>query len=190
MPLASRLAEPYSGEVTDTHAADLGGEDLETWAAFATVLTWLPATLDAQLTRDSELTHFEYGVLFALAGAPDRALRMTQLASYSNSSLSRLSRAVSRLEAREWIQRTPDPDDGRSTRAVLTDTGFTALTAASPGHVATVARLVLDPLTAAQRRQLREISGRIQRAIRAEEGWRPAGSPAPPTELDGRLTRE
>jgi len=165
--------------VTNGDPAALGEADLDTWAAFATVLEWLPAALDAQLTRDSDLTHFEFGVLFALEGAPDRALRMSELASYSNSSLSRLSRAVSRLEARDWIRRTPDPDDGRSIKAVLTDTGLEAVAAASPGHVATVSRLVLDPLTSAQRRQLREISTRIQRAIRAQEGWRPGSTPPP-----------
>ena len=43
--------------------AALQGDDLETWSALATVLEWLPAALDAQLQRDADLTHFEYGVL-------------------------------------------------------------------------------------------------------------------------------
>lgn len=168
----------------DSDPTAFGEADLETWSAFATVLEWLPAALDAQLTRDSDLTHFEFGVLFALAAAPGRALRMGALASYSNSSLSRLSRAVTRLEARAWIARSPDPDDGRSTLATLTDAGTAAYLAASPGHVATVTRLVLDPLTSAQRRQLREISARIQQAIRAQEGWRPpVGASVPPSPL-------
>ena len=78
----------------------LTGEDLRTWAALATVLEWLPAALDAQLQRDAELTHFEYGILFALADAPDRTLRMSVLAGYANSSLSRLSRAATRVGGR------------------------------------------------------------------------------------------
>ena len=153
----------------------LSGEDLETWSALATVLEWLPAALDAQLGHDSDLTHFEYGILFALADAPGRTLRMSVLAGYANSSLSRLSRAASRLEAKGWLRRAPDPDDGRYTLATLTGAGAARFDQASPGHVRTVNRLVLEPLTQAQARQLREISRRIMRAIREEEGWRPTG---------------
>ena len=153
-------------------------DDLETWSAFATVLEWLPPALDAQLQRDSDLTHFEYGILFALAEAPDRSLRMTVLASHSNSSLSRLSRAVSRLEVKGWVKRAPDPSDGRSTRALLTASGSERYEQATPGHVATVNHLVLDSLTETQRRQLREISRRIMSAIREEDGWRPAPAAA------------
>lgn len=152
----------------------LAGDDLDTWAALATILEWLPPALDAQLLRDSGLTHFEYGVLFALADAPGRSLRMSILASYANSSLSRLSRAVSRLEAKGWVRRIADPDDGRSTLAVLTDHGLARYEQASPGHVRTVRRLVLDRLTQSQSHQLREISGRIMRAVRDEQGWKPS----------------
>lgn len=149
----------------------LTGEDLETWAALATLLEWLPPALDAQLQRDSDLTHFEYGILFALADAPDRTLRMSVLAEYSNSSLSRLSRAASRLEARRLVTREPDPEDGRYTLATLTESGVETFDVATPGHVATVHRVILDPLTEAQARQLREISRRITRAIRDGDGW-------------------
>ncbi|MWV48525.1 MarR family transcriptional regulator [Rathayibacter sp. VKM Ac-2803] len=150
----------------------LAGADLETWAALATVLEWLPPALDADLVRDFELTHFEYGILYALGAAPDRAVRMSTLADFANSSLSRLSRAVSRLEARGWVRRSPDPADGRSTLAALTDDGGAILTAATPAHEAAVRRLVLDPLTGAQRRQLKEIALRMQRAVRERAGWR------------------
>ena len=153
-----------------------GADDLETWSALATVLEWLPPALDAQLGRDSELTHFEYGMLFALADAPGHALRMSTLAGYANSSPSRLSRAASRLESRGWMLRSPDPDDGRSTLAMLTAAGLARVEQAMPGHVQAVHRLVLDPLTQAQRRQLLEISRRITRAIRDDAGWRPAGA--------------
>jgi len=151
----------------------LSGEALATWSSLATVLEWLPPALDAQLQRDADLTHFEYGVMFALANAADNTLRMSVLAGYANSSLSRLSRAASRLESKGWVRRHADPTDGRYTLAVLTDRGVRKVDEATPGHVNTVHRLVLDSLTQAQTRQLREISTRILRAIRDEEGWRP-----------------
>ncbi|EOM78393.1 MarR family transcriptional regulator [Rhodococcus rhodnii] len=160
-------------------APELTGDDLATWAAVATVLEWLPAALDANLQRDAQLTHFEYGVLYALYRAPEGTLRMSTLAGYANSTLSRLSRAASRLESKGWVHRTPDPADGRYTLAVLTERGYGKVRQATPGHERTVRRLVLDPLTASQTRQLREIGHRIMRAVRDEDGWAPPPGPAP-----------
>lgn len=150
------------------------GDELLTWSGLATVLEWLPTLLDAQLQRDADVTHFEFGVLFALAQAPDSTLRMSVLAGYANSTLTRLSRAVTRLERRTWVTRAVDPEDGRYTLATLTDVGRDEVERATPGHVATVRRLVLQPLTGAQHRQLREITRRILAAA-AESGqpWRP-----------------
>ncbi|WP_382306183.1 MarR family winged helix-turn-helix transcriptional regulator [Herbiconiux sp. UC225_62] len=155
----------------DTDRTALRGDDLQTWATLATVLEWLPSALDTQLLHDSELTHFEYGILYALADAPDLTLRMSVLAGYANSSLSRLSRAVARLESRGWVRRATDPSDGRYTLATLTAEGQGAYERATPGHVETVHRLVLDPLTTAQKKQLREISRRILRSIRDDGEW-------------------
>jgi DNA-binding MarR family transcriptional regulator len=155
-------------------ASTLSGEDLQTWSSLATVLEWLPAALDAQLQRDAQLSHFEYGILFALADATDRTLRMSVLAGYANSSLSRLSRAVARLETKGWVRRAPDSSDGRYTLATLTDRGVEKFEQSTPGHVRTVRQLVLDPLTQAQARQVREISRRITRAIRDDGGWEPS----------------
>ena len=157
--------------------AELMGDDLETWSALATVLEWLPPTLDAQLQRDAGLTHFEYGILYALDRAPEGTLRMSVLADYANSSLSRLSRAATRLESRGWLRRTPDPADGRFTLAVLTAAGRRTAEEAGPGHVRHVRRLVLDRLTPAQNRQLRDISRLIAQGIRAEGAYQPAPAP-------------
>ncbi|WP_206690411.1 MarR family winged helix-turn-helix transcriptional regulator [Quadrisphaera sp. INWT6] len=149
----------------------LQGEELTTWSGLATVLEWLPALLDAQLRRDADLTHFEYGVLFALAKAPERRLRMSVLAGYANSSLTRLSRAVTRLEGRGYAERAVDDDDGRYTLAQLTDAGSAAFEAATPGHTALVRQLVLDALTEEQRSQLREISESILAAAGPGTPW-------------------
>lgn len=162
----------------DAPSSRLSGEDLASWSALATVLEWLPPALDAQLQRDADLTHFEYGVLYALAEAPESTLRMSVLAGYANSSLSRLSRAVARLESKGWVRRAADPTDGRFTLASLTETGVRKVDEATPGHVDTVHRLVLDPLTRRQTQQLRDISRRIMRAIRDEDGWQPPSDSA------------
>ncbi|GIG54433.1 MarR family winged helix-turn-helix transcriptional regulator [Demequina activiva] len=156
-----------------TRAASLSDEELETWAAVATLLEWLPAALDGQLLKDSALTHFEYGILYALGTAERRTLRMSTLAGYSNSSLSRLSRAATRLESKGWMRREPDPADGRYTLAILTDAGAAKVEQAAPAHVELVQRTVFDALTRAQVRQLGEISRRVLAAIRADGAWAP-----------------
>jgi DNA-binding MarR family transcriptional regulator len=143
----------------------LDEDDRVDWAAFASMLCWLPAALDDQLQRDSGLSHFEYGILAALSNAEGATLRMSELAIYANGSLSRLSRAVARLEGRGWVTRRPDPADGRYTLATLTDNGRDVLVEAAPGHVETVNRLVFDALTRGQARQLGIIALRILNAI-------------------------
>lgn len=146
---------------------------LEVWASVATLLERLPAALDAQLQRDSGLTHFEFGVLYALDAAPERTLRLSVLAGYASCTLSRLSRAVSRMEARHWVSRVVDPGDGRFTLAVLSEDGHAKVAQASPGHQALVDRLVFDVLTSAQARQLGAASRRISEAIGPEPIWTP-----------------
>ena len=129
------------------------------------LLARLPGALDGQLQRDAGISHFEYQVLAKLSQVPDRTLRMSVLAVQTEGSLPRLSQVVARLEQRGWIRRIPDPADGRYTLAILTDEGWAKVAEAAPGHVEEVRRLVFDPLTKAQSRQLREICRRIMRAI-------------------------
>ncbi|GAB3122377.1 MarR family winged helix-turn-helix transcriptional regulator [Streptomyces calidiresistens] len=140
-------------------------EERETWLELVGLFIRLPTALDAQLRRDAGLSHFEYQVLAGLSEAPDRTLRMSDLAVFADGSLSRLSHVVKRLEQRGWVRRTPDPCNGRYTLAVLTDAGMEKVVATAPGHVEEVRRLVFDPLTPARRRQLRDIGTRINAAI-------------------------
>ena len=143
----------------------LDAEESQAWRALAKTLERLPAALDAQLRRDAGISHFEYQVLALLSEAPARTLRMSELAMWAGSSLPRLSQVVARLEQRGWVRRAPDPADGRYTLATLTGQGQAKVTQAAPGHVQEVRRLVFDPLTKTQSRQLRAIGRRITRAI-------------------------
>jgi DNA-binding MarR family transcriptional regulator len=82
---------------------------------------------------------------------------MTTLAQRTNATLPRLSHVVRRLEERGIVERFPCPEDGRATNARLTEAGWDVVVAAAPGHVTTVRRTVLDPLTREQLEQLRDI---------------------------------
>ncbi|MEU5721843.1 MarR family transcriptional regulator [Micromonospora sp. NPDC047738] len=143
----------------------LDAEERQTWLALVSVLIRLPSALDAQLQRDAGISHFEYQVLAGLSEAPDRTLRMSELAVLAEGSLSRLSQVVGRLEKRGWVRRTPDPTDGRYTLAILTEQGWAKVVGTAPGHVDAVRTLVFDPLTKAQQRQLRDIGHRIMRVV-------------------------
>ena len=132
----------------------LDAEQTRAWLRFAAVLELLPAALDSQLTRDADLTHFDYVTLVMLSEAPERTLRMTALAARTNATLPRLSRVVARLEREGYVERRNCPDDGRATNAVLTAAGLAKLTEAAPGHLATVRHYVIDALTPTQLDQL------------------------------------
>ena len=135
----------------------LDDDERAAWLRLVAVVELLPGVLDSQLRADAGVTHFEYFVLAMLSEAPERTLRMTSLAQRTNATLPRLSHVVRRLEGRGLIERFPCPEDGRATNARLTDAGWDAVVGAAPGHVDTVRRHVLDPLTLEQLEQLRGI---------------------------------
>ena len=142
----------------------LTAEEQQTWLELLGVVTWLPDAVDAQLQRDAGISHFEYQVMAMLSMSPQHTRRMSEVAALANGSLTRLSRTVDRLEKRGWVARRPDPDDGRATLAVLTDAGWDKVVATAPGHAAEVRRVLLDPLTTAQVRQLHDIALRVGQA--------------------------
>ncbi len=145
----------------------LSADEQCTWRASLTAWQWLFAAVDGQLQRDAGIPLAYYEILVRLSEAPDRALRMTQLAAASASSKSRVSHAVARLEERGWVRRVDCPTDRRGQIAQLTDEGFAALSAAAAGHVEQVRRVLFDSLTADQLRQLAEISDAILAAAPA-----------------------
>jgi len=139
----------------------LSADEQAAWRPFIALLFRLPAALDAQLQRDAGISHFEYLVLANLSEAPDRTLRMSDLAALASGSLSRLSHVVSRLEARGWVRREPCPGDGRYINAVLTEDGWAKVTATAPGHVAAVRALLIDVLTPQQLQDFGAISSAV-----------------------------
>jgi DNA-binding MarR family transcriptional regulator len=151
----------------ETHAEPrwLTAEERDAWYALGSLMMRLPPALDAQLQRDAGISHFEYQVMAGLSEAPDRTMRMSDLAVIAEGSLPRLSQVVGRLEKRGWVRRTPDLADGRYTLAILTEDGWDKVVQTAPGHVEAVRTLVFDPLTKAQVQQLTNIGRRVTRAI-------------------------
>jgi DNA-binding MarR family transcriptional regulator len=139
----------------------LDEDEQRTWRAFMATSQLVNEELDRQLQRDSGMPHAYYGVLVKLSEAPGRRMRMSELATALNSSQSRLSHAVARLEERGWVRRRPCAEDKRVNWALLTDEGFAVLAAAAPGHTEAVRQSFFDRLTPEQVRQLDEICGAV-----------------------------
>ena len=89
---------------------------------FTSRLLW--EEIEHDLRRDSGLSFGHYEILVMLSERPDRTRRMSELADATQSSRSRLSHAVARLEELGWVRRETCPTDRRGQLAVLTDQGF------------------------------------------------------------------
>lgn len=162
-----------------TPARWLNPDELASWLPVGGLLLRLPAALDAQMQRDSGLSHFEYLVLANLSEAPRRTRRMSALAALASGSLSRLSHVVKRLEGKGWVERTACPEDGRYTNAVLTEAGWRKVLESAPGHVEAVRALVLDALTAEELAELGAVARRILTRLESVEPNEVAARPAP-----------
>ncbi|WP_033290236.1 MarR family winged helix-turn-helix transcriptional regulator [Amycolatopsis jejuensis] len=138
------------------------------WALFVGVMMWLPAELDARLAAVANLSHVEYQVLRWLSVREEKALYMGQLAASASMTPSHLSRVVARLEKRGWVDRSPDPADGRYTLARLTDAGAQVVAENEEVYQAAVQELVYDRLGPEQVAQIGDISERILAYLKPE----------------------
>ena len=129
-----------------------------TWRAFLAATRLLMDLLDRELQAGAGMPHSYYEILVRLSEAPGRQVRMSELAERCQSSRSRLSHAVGRLEAAGWVRRETVESDRRGAVAVLTPAGLAALEAAAPIHVDGVRRHLFDRLTPEQVDELGEIS--------------------------------
>ena len=161
---------------TPTAPRWLDADEQRTWRAFLSATQLVLDRIDRQLQHESGVVFTYYEMLVRLSEAPDRSLRMSQLAETSLSSRSRVSHAVARLEERGWIRREACPTDGRGFLAVLTDDGLAALEAAAPGHVETVRETLFDQLTPEEVGQLRGLSEKLLTHLTATGSV----SPVPP----------
>jgi DNA-binding MarR family transcriptional regulator len=106
----------------------------------------LARSVDADMISGARLTLREYMVLVYLSEAPDRRLRMSELAAACDLSLSGMTRIVGLLEGQGDVERVKCAEDGRGWNAVLTDAGLAHLERAYPTHLASVRRHLFDHL--------------------------------------------
>jgi DNA-binding MarR family transcriptional regulator len=114
------------------------------WRAVMRIVKVIPRHLDSDLIRGTGLTASEYTTIMHLSEAPNRELRMADLASVTDLSASRMSRLVETLQARGLVSKTASISDARGNVARLTPRGMAKLKSAWPIHLASVRRRFFD----------------------------------------------
>ncbi|MGI5127631.1 MarR family winged helix-turn-helix transcriptional regulator [Pseudonocardia sp. CA-107938] len=136
-------------------------DELATWRWFLRAHATITRALENELEAAEKLSLASYDVLVQLAEAPDRRLRMTELADAVLLSRSGVTRLVDRLERMGLVSRCPVESDGRGVAARLTDAGFARLRTASRVHLTGVQRHFVTRLDPQALEALEGISRRL-----------------------------
>jgi DNA-binding MarR family transcriptional regulator len=128
-------------------AGPFDAAELAAWRGMLQVNAQVTAALDAQMRAEHGLSVSSYEVLLFLADAPDRRLRMSQIADRVLLSRSGLTRLVDRLVQLGYVTRCAAEADGRGSYAELTDAGLDKFHAAQRTHREGVRTYFLDHLS-------------------------------------------
>jgi DNA-binding MarR family transcriptional regulator len=142
----------------------LSQDQIASWRSFLRAHAAVTRKLEADLIAECQLPLAWYDVLVQLVEAPQRRLRMTDLAGAVLISRSGLTRLVDRLVADGLVRREPAADDARGTFAVLTEAGYARLRDATPTHLRGVGGYVIDRISPEQLAALGEACALIAAA--------------------------
>ena len=131
----------------DATTGPFSDQQLAAWRGMLQVHAEVTQLLDAQMRAEHGISVSSYEVLMFLAEAPDRRLRMSQIADRVLLSRSGLTRLVDRLVDLGYVTRCAAEDDGRGAFAELTDAGLDKFEAARRTHREGVRHVFLDRLT-------------------------------------------
>ena len=145
----------------------LNPAEMKAWRRYIVASRRLLEALDTDLAQH-ELTMPDYEILAQLSDAPDRRMRMSELAEMAMLSRSRLSHRMKVMEKAGWVKREACPIDKRGYFAVMTAKGWKAIVAAAPDHVESVRARFMDHLTKADQQALAEIFERIEQSLRKD----------------------
>jgi DNA-binding MarR family transcriptional regulator len=134
---------------------------LSAWRALLTAHTRLVDRLDQDLRVEAGMSLADYSALLHLAEAPQRRLRMSQLAEGIFLTRSGVTRLVDRLQADGLVTRSHCPSDGRGAEAVLTEAGFERLRSASPIHLRGIKAYFLDQVAETDLQVLERMMGAV-----------------------------
>ena len=153
-------------------------DEFEAWQGILVAATRVLRALDEGLRAEHGISVAEFDVLITLANAPDRRLRMSELARSVALSPAGLTHLVTRLERERLVTRAVDSSDRRGFHTVLTDAGEDRLDASRPLHNRIVRELLLDRMTARDRRQLGAIWKRVEASTGRSSRQSGSGTPS------------
>lgn len=139
----------------------------EAWRTFLTAHAAVIERIERDLARERMLPLGWYDVLLALAEAPERRLRMNELARAVVLSRSGLTRLVDRLEKAGLLRRERCDDDRRGCYAVLNEDGHAALRRSWPVYAGGISEHFGQHLGDEEVATLTEALGRVLAAARA-----------------------
>jgi DNA-binding MarR family transcriptional regulator len=142
----------------------LSRAELRSWLKLVRGVVGLLDALDRRLRIEAGISHDDYLILSRLHREPHRTLRMSDLAREIGHSPSRLSHAVSRLEAEGWVERSRGGRDRRVVEARLTTEGVARVGEASAAHFDQIKELVFETLGAERARETANALDQIRRA--------------------------
>ncbi len=133
----------------------------EAWIGLLETHKQLTRALDAELEARHGLSLSGLELLGRLAAADARHLRLSNLAHEAGLSLSRVSRIIDLLEARQLVERRPCPEDARAVEAHLTKSGLKLARQAQAAHFVSVQERFFDQLEPGELEVLAEVFGRL-----------------------------
>jgi DNA-binding MarR family transcriptional regulator len=142
----------------------LTNDEMTAWRTYIETYSDLIAAIEHDLA-EHDLTLGDYQVFVYLSEAPDRSMRMCDLADRLQLSPSGLTRRLDGLVKAGFVTREPSVDDRRVMLATLTPAGFAALEQAAPDHVASVRRHIFDHLDGDQVEALASIFQSIKAGL-------------------------
>ena len=139
--------------------ARLSDAELRAWQAFLHAHHQVVRRLDAELRSEHDLPLNGYDVLLRLARAPERSLRMTDLAERVLMSPSGLTRVVDRLVEAGLVGRERSAGDARVMLAHLTEEGRRVVRRAAKTHLRGIREHFTGQLTGTQ---LRDVAAALE----------------------------
>ncbi len=146
----------------------LNAGEMKAWRRYIIASRRLLEALDDDLAAH-DISMADYEVLAQLSEAPDRRMRMSELADVAMISRSRLSHRIKVMEKAGWVTREACPVDKRGYFAVMTPRGWRAIVAAAPDHVSSVRARFLDALDKGDQKVLAEIFERVAERIKHDQ---------------------
>ncbi|GHF50675.1 transcriptional regulator [Streptomyces mashuensis] len=147
----------------------LSEEEQRAWRAHLEVSRLLMHQLERDL-QPFGLTNNDYEILVNLSESKDHRMRMSDLATATLQSKSRLSHQITRMENAGLVRRENCESDRRGLFAVLTDQGWETMRKVAPHHVASVREHFIDLLSPEDLKALRDSLTPVAEHLRATRG--------------------